>query len=427
MKILLVEDSATLRFAMNAYIREAGHETVFAENGETAVQLLESAKIDMIIMDVEMPGLNGFETTRLIRESLGERWIPIIFVTGKNDDESLEKGIAVGGDDYLIKPVSKVILRAKIRAMERIANMRDQLHQLNDKLTNLSQRDSLTQLFNRRTFTEKADEAWRHAARTKDPLTVLLFDIDYFKRYNDCYGHLAGDECIRQVSKVLQGGFNRPGDVVARYGGEEFIVLLPGTHREGAEHLTDALHEQIEALALEHKESYEYARVTISVGGCTLKFTTGTRLDQVIEFADKALYESKNRGRNRTTLKEFKNRHTVLYMDSSPGRTDRITEELRGHCHLIPVGSLEELENLNKGFVIELIIAAIDRDDDPILAVIHQFRDCALSTVSPLLILSSLEKSEVKKLGKDVGANGSLPDPVDTHTLVAKIDQFLEA
>ena len=150
MNILLVEDSATLRFAMEAYIRDAGHHSLAAENGETAVQLIEQENIDMVLMDVEMPGLDGFETTRLIRENLGQNWIPIIFVTGKSDEQSFEKGIAAGGDDYLIKPVSKVILNAKIRAMERIANMRTQLHVLNDELMQLSQRDGLTQLLNRR-------------------------------------------------------------------------------------------------------------------------------------------------------------------------------------------------------------------------------------------------------------------------------------
>ena len=158
MQILLVEDSATLRHAMSEYIRAAGHEALVAQSGEEALQMIEHTPFDLIIMDVEMPGLNGFETTRLMREWLGEHWIPIIFVTGKTDDASVEEGIEAGGDDYLSKPVSPIILKAKIRAMQRIVDMRNQLSEMNEALEQLSQRDSLTQLYNRRTFNDIAKQ-----------------------------------------------------------------------------------------------------------------------------------------------------------------------------------------------------------------------------------------------------------------------------
>lgn len=189
MKILLVEDSATLRHAMSHFVRTAGHEPVIAKSGEEALQIIEQTAVDLIIMDVEMPGLDGFETTRLIREWLGDHWIPIIFVTGMSEDESLEEGIDAGGDDYLVKPVSQMIISAKIRAMERITDMRNQLATLNRELKVLSQRDGLTHLYNRRTFEELAEKQWKIATRNKAPLAVLLLDIDHFKQYNDYYGH----------------------------------------------------------------------------------------------------------------------------------------------------------------------------------------------------------------------------------------------
>jgi PleD family two-component response regulator len=167
MKILLVEDSTTLRFAISRYIQEAGHEALLAQDGEEAMHIVDEVAVDMIIMDVEMPGLNGFETTALIREMLGEHWVPIIFVTGKSEETDFKDGIDAGGDDYLIKPVSRVILKSKIRAMERIIGMRNELNRVNRELTELSERDSLTRLYNRRTFETRATESWRQASRSR--------------------------------------------------------------------------------------------------------------------------------------------------------------------------------------------------------------------------------------------------------------------
>src|SRR5690606_337231 len=209
MKILIVEDSATLRHAMSQYITDAGHTPLITQIGEVPLQLLEDTSVNMIIMDVEMPGLNGFETTRLIREWLGGHWIPIIFVTGLNEDESYREGIEAGGDDYLIKPVSYMIFKAKIRAMERIAEMRDQLNRLNAELESLSKLDGLTQILNRRTFNELAQQQWLAAARKQQPVSVLMIDVDHFKLYNDHYGHPAGDACLKKVTEAIKSCLHR--------------------------------------------------------------------------------------------------------------------------------------------------------------------------------------------------------------------------
>ncbi len=425
MKILLVEDSATLRFAMDAYIREAGHETVIAENGEKAVQIIDQMQIDMVVMDVEMPGLDGFETTRLIRESLAEHWIPIIFVTGKSEEKSLEEGIAVGGDDYLIKPISKVILKAKIAAMERIANMRSQLHRLNEELKRLSQRDSLTHLYNRRTFEEKATEAWRTATRNKQPLAILLLDIDFFKRYNDTYGHLAGDDCIVNVAQTLSSQFNRAGDVVARYGGEEFIVLLPDTDRIGATHVAEQLIRAIYALDIPHSESPEYKRVTVSVGGCALKYTTGADLQQIISSADRSLYLSKRQGRNRSNISDFTNLHKVLLIDKDPVSFEQINSTLEGHCDLSVIQEEDDMHLAENDSQAELVIVNVENESDEVLDIYRKLSMRIHLNEAPLLLLSSLNKNEIKEIGKELGANGTLRYPIDGHQLIAKIDQFL--
>ena len=425
MKILLVEDSATLRYTMEAYIKEAGHHSIVAESGEKAVQIVESDPIDMILMDVEMPGLNGFETTRLIREILQDQWIPIIFVSGKSDEDSFEEGIAVGGDDYLIKPVSKVILQAKIKAMERIAMMRAQLHKLNAELTQLSQRDSLTQLLNRRAFDERANEAWRLASRAKQPLSILLFDIDYFKKYNDRYGHPAGDECIKLVANAAKECCHRPGDIVGRYGGEEFIVLLPNTDHKGTEHIAENLRATIAECNIEHLGSIEHQKVTISVGGCALKYTTGTKLEDLISSADEALYRCKNKGRNCTDVNKYLNLHKVLYVDMSGDRAIDLEEILDEHCKLETISAAGGLDELSITEQPELVLLSVESAQDPSISIYKKLRDKYRLSLTPLLLMSSLDKSELKNLGKTLSANGSIPLPIDPHKTIAKIDQYV--
>ncbi len=426
MKILVVEDSATLRFALDNYIRAAGHETVIAENGEKAVQIIEHTPIDMIIMDVEMPGLNGFETTRLIRESLGEHWIPIIFLTGKSEEESLEQGIAVGGDDYLIKPVSKVILHAKIKAMERIARMRTQLHELNTRLVKLSQRDGLTQLYNRRTFEEKAQEAWRLATRNKEPLTILLFDIDHFKLYNDNYGHPAGDSCIQRVASALDQCFNRPGDIVARYGGEEFVVLLPNTDSKGAEHVAEIMRKQIELLGIEHQGSPGFQRVTVSIGGCTLRFTTGASLDKQLELADRALYQSKKSGRNRATLNQYNDLHSVVLIDADFASCAHTVELLKGHCELYTIQNENDIKHFDVSGEAELIVTHIQEAGDDSIRLYQKL--CQTQRVGgvPHLLYSSLSDAFLEGLQRDLHAECVVPSDQGDQ-LIARINHCLKS
>src|SRR5690606_10868379 len=166
---------------------------------------------------------------------------PIVFVTGKSDDEDYRKGIEAGGDDYLIKPVSKMIIVAKIRAMERIAEMRDQLNKLNAELEALSQLDGLTQTLNRRSFNHQAEQQWLLAQRQQSSTSALMIDVDHFKPYNDHYGHPAGDRVLREISDAIRGCLHRPYDLLGRYGGEEFVVLLPDTDISGATQVSQCI------------------------------------------------------------------------------------------------------------------------------------------------------------------------------------------
>lgn len=335
MKILLVEDSATLRHAMRNYIIDAGHEPLIARSGEEALQLLENTPVDMIIMDVEMPGLNGFETTRLIREWLAGHWIPIIFVTGLNEDENYREGIEAGGDDYLIKPVSFMIIKAKIRAMERIAEMRDQLNQLNAELEALSQLDSLTQIYNRRTFNELAQQQWSQAKRHQQPISALMIDVDHFKLFNDHYGHPAGDSCLKKVSQAIKGCLHRTSDILGRYGGEEFIVLLPETDAKGAMRVAESIGEALAELKIRHDISPTDSWVTASIGGATCLRTTGHDLEELIKNADRALYKAKRAGRNRSWVEEVATHKTILLADTDQDLIRHFSVCLQAHFNLL--------------------------------------------------------------------------------------------
>jgi diguanylate cyclase (GGDEF)-like protein len=342
MKILLVEDSATLRFAMRNYITDAGHDPLLARSGEEALQLLENTPVDMIIMDVEMPGLNGFETTRLIREWLAGHWIPIIFVTGLNEDENYREGIEAGGDDYLIKPVSFMIIKAKIRAMERIAEMRDQLHRLNAELEALSQLDSLTQIYNRRTFNELAQQQWALAKRHQQPISALMIDVDHFKLFNDHYGHPAGDVCLKKVTQAIKSCLHRSADILGRYGGEEFIVLLPETDANGAMRVAQAISEAIEVAQLRHEISPSSNLVTASIGGATCLRTTGHDLEELIKNADRALYKAKRAGRNRSWIDEVATHKTLLLADANQELIRHFSTHLQPHFNLLTTESHKE-------------------------------------------------------------------------------------
>ncbi len=424
MKILLVEDSATIRFAMCQYIENAGHETLVAESGEQALQILDTTPVDMIIMDVEMPGLDGFETTRLIREWLGDHWIPIIFVTGKSEAASLEEGIAAGGDDYLIKPVNETILNAKIRAMERITAMRNQLSKLNHELTILSQHDGLTELYNRRTFEEKAQAIWRQSTRNKTPLTVMLLDIDHFKLFNDCYGHPAGDECIRNIARVLKKCLNRSADLIGRYGGEEFIALLPDTAETGAQHICDLIRETIEKMKIKHRDSSCSSYVTVSIGASVVNYTTGTDLAFQVSRADQALYESKSEGRNCVTVREYNPQSKILIIDSNEENLDMMTQNLMGHCTVITSPHDNECIALAEEYYPDLILLDV-QPGEPHQTLCKNLKSLPKTQHTPIILMSSGDGDTLLRFGKEIHADGCLTKPLDRDRLIATVNRFL--
>ena len=311
MKVLVVEDTVTSATVVCSWLTNMGLTALHAGNGETGLEMFGSERPDLILLDIIMPGMDGFEVARRIRALEKEVWTPIIFLTARADENDLQRAIEVGGDDYLIKPVSEVVLKAKINAMRRMAQMRDSLRRVKSKLEKanrelqrLSAIDGLTGIANRRCFDETLLREWRRCSRSELPLSLLVLDVDLFKLFNDHYGHQMGDECLKIVAHTLEETTQRPNDLVTRYGGEEFAAILPETDAEVALAVGEAMRARIEGLRIDHAWSSVAQVVTISVGvACVIPpRDSEAGIPALIKAADDALYRAKEAGRNRVKV-----------------------------------------------------------------------------------------------------------------------------
>jgi len=306
MKTLVIEDSKSSLRLLCDHVRKMGNTPVPAATGTVGIELFLKERPDLILLDIIMPDINGYEVARQIRqlEPPGD-WTPIIFLSSLNKDKDIEMGIAAGGDDFLLKPISEIVLASKIRAMQRIIQMRESLLVLtrkldtaNQELKRLTSLDGLTGIANRRHFDEVLLREWRRAMRQGEELSILMCDIDYFKQYNDTCGHQSGDECLRLIAQTLTKSMDRGGDLLARYGGEEFVAVLPGTSLNGASFVAAQMRKAVNKLAIPHTGS-PYGHITASFGIASAVAMPETNPQEIVGAADRALYKAKHNGRNR--------------------------------------------------------------------------------------------------------------------------------
>ena len=294
--VVLVVDDVPTNVKILADALRTEYRIKVASNGTDALRVAHSEPLpDLILLDVMMPGVDGYEVCCRLKENPLTQHIPVVFVTAKNADYDEEYGFSIGATDYICKPFSLLGVRARVRNQIQIKKHADQLEAL-------SHIDAMTQIPNRRRFNEVIETEWKRAFRLQQPLSVLMIDIDHFKQYNDHYGHGAGDEALRSVAAALAGGILRPADLVARYGGEEFVVVLPETAGEAAAVIGEKLRERVFALKIPHEFSSAAPRMSISIGATTVIPSALSTPQQLLEMADKMLYTSKEAGRNRVSL-----------------------------------------------------------------------------------------------------------------------------
>jgi diguanylate cyclase (GGDEF)-like protein len=290
--ILCIDDDRDILKLLEKILAGAGYTVITAIDGKQGLSEAITRKPDLILLDIVMPGMDGYEICKKIKDKEETKNIPIIFITAKKEDEDEAKGLKIGAVDYIRKPFYPPIVKSRVRTQLDLKLKTDML----ERLVSI---DGLTNIYNRRKFDETLKLEWKRAMRNKSRLSLIMCDIDHFKGYNDHYGHTAGDDCLRRVSQGLKNLLQRPADLLARYGGEEFAVILPETDYKGAVYISTILLKGIEELNISYPDSPIVGHVTISIGVATS--IPGKNCDtplQLIEAADAMLYVAKQNGRN---------------------------------------------------------------------------------------------------------------------------------
>jgi diguanylate cyclase (GGDEF)-like protein len=288
--VLIVEDDSAIQALLTAVLALT-YDVTAVGTGREALERVATGGYDLVLLDIGLPDMDGFSVCRQMKSDPRCRDVPVIFLTSRNSSQDEVNGLEAGGIDYIAKPINPAILRARV-------NNHAELKHARDALSRLARLDGLTGLPNRRTFDDVLDREWRRLARVSQPLSLILFDVDHFKLYNDTYGHGSGDVCLKAIADCATAALQRPADMVARYGGEEFIAVLPDTTSDGAKAVAEDIRENIAARGIAHETSPTAPIVTVSLGLVTAVPTPDGAVDDLVAAADRALYAAKAAGRN---------------------------------------------------------------------------------------------------------------------------------
>lgn len=309
--VLIVDDDRFMRSQLKELLEQEHYQVVEVTNGQQCLDLYLHLKPDLVLLDTVMPMMDGFTCCTELGALSDIHAAPILMMTALDDMASIERAFSVGATDYVTKPINWAVFLQRLRRLvyqfrlqRQQALLCQQLQSANQVLKHLVRFDDLTQIANRRWFNEYINQEWQRMRREQTPLSLILCDIDFFKGFNDTYGHQAGDRCLRQVAQAMQSVAMRPSDLVARYGGEEFAIVLPNTTIAGAEKVAARTRTIIKALQIPHTNSSVHTSVTLSLGVASLIPDRALSPERLVTLADKALYQAKRSGRDRVVASE---------------------------------------------------------------------------------------------------------------------------
>lgn len=324
--VLLVDDQAMVGEAIRRMlVEEPDIEFHYCQEPTQAISKANEVQPTIILQDLVMPDVDGYTLLKFYRGNAATTGTPVIILSSRDDPKDKRQAFENGANDYLVKLPDKIELIARIRAhsksyllqlqrdeayremqklQEQLTESHRKLEENNAVLQRLSTMDGLTGIANRRHFDETLVIQWRICYREKKPLSIIMMDIDFFKKYNDGYGHQGGDDCLKAVAKALNEALHRPGDFIARYGGEEFVVILPNTDAKGAAEVAEHLRANVQAKNIPHAYSAAANHVSVSLGVASVQPDDASTPEKLLAMADAALYKSKEQGRNRYTIAE---------------------------------------------------------------------------------------------------------------------------
>ena len=316
--VLLIDDEEAILAGISYVLEKNGYRVVTANGGEQGLEVFKKENLQLVITDLVMDGIGGLEVLKQVKEIEPETMV--VIMTGHGEMDSSIEALRLGASDYLLKPCKEEELLFRVtRCFEKLQMLNDakktneklkksvikhqelekSLRASNKQLELLSTLDGLTGIANRRTFEKFLEREWKSSMRHTQPATAIMMDIDFFKLYNDTYGHQAGDDCLKKVAHTIEKSLRRPGDLVARYGGEEFVAILSDTPKKGAFGLAEKVRASVEALEIPHQASPVNKFVTISLGVASRVPERGDASSILISEADQSLYKAKQEGRNR--------------------------------------------------------------------------------------------------------------------------------
>ncbi|HPJ89355.1 MAG TPA: diguanylate cyclase [Thermotogota bacterium] len=296
-KILIVDDEKPNRKILSALL-EDDFEIILAKDGKQVFERLRDNKdIDLIILDIMLPDMDGYDILKHIKNNEHLKEIPVIVISVLDSLENEEKGLKLGAVDYITKPFHPGIVQLRVKNHIKLIEQRQML----EDLVGI---DGLTGINNRRSFDQLYSKQWRSSRRNGNPLSLIMIDVDSFKKYNDCYGHTAGDNVLKAISGMLSSTVKRPDDTISRYGGEEFVVTLPNTDMDGGKYIAEKLRKAVEDLQIPHEKSQTSAFVTISLGGVTSHPENDLDSAEFLKTSDQMLYLAKSEGKNRVVWRE---------------------------------------------------------------------------------------------------------------------------